>query len=139
MSDMLSELRIVLPSSQLLTAFLMTVPFNSGFKSIVAAEKWVFMATFVLALTSLLLFSAPAVQHRLLRPLRDRSAFKTLASRQTLAGCIALALALTLGTNLVISEVFGAVLGIVGACMVAVLSGLLWWVAPILLRIRGDV
>ncbi|MGC5083434.1 DUF6328 family protein, partial [Escherichia coli] len=82
LSDLLNELRILLPAAQLLTAFLITLPFNSGFSQIVESEKWIFLATFCCSLTSLVLFAAPAVQHRLLRPLRDRSRFKTLASRQ---------------------------------------------------------
>ena len=60
---MLGELRVLLPSAQLLSAFLITVPFNSGFANIVASEKTVFLATFTLSILSLVLLSAPAVQH----------------------------------------------------------------------------
>ncbi|MGC8035720.1 DUF6328 family protein, partial [Salmonella enterica] len=35
LSDLLNELRILLPAAQLLTAFLITLPFNSGFSQIV--------------------------------------------------------------------------------------------------------
>lgn len=137
LSDMLGELRILLPSAQLLTAFLITVPFNSGFVKIVAYEKWLFMATFALAVASLVMFSAPAVQHRLLRPLRDRSAFKRLASKLILAGCFALSLALVLGTGLVLSEVLGHWAGVVAASVVALLIAALWWWFPLVLRARG--
>lgn len=82
--DMLGELRVLLPTAQLPTAFLITVPFNAGLVKMVAYEKWLFMETFALSVASLILLTAPAVQHRLLRPLRDRAAFKRLASRQTL-------------------------------------------------------
>lgn len=47
LTEILNELRILLPGAQLLTAFLITLPFNSGFRQIVTAEKWVFMATFI--------------------------------------------------------------------------------------------
>ncbi len=137
LSDMLGELRVLLPSAQLLTAFLITVPFNTGFGKIVAYEKWLFMATFAFAVSSLVMFSAPAVQHRLLRPLRDRSAFKRIASRQTLAGCFALSLALVLGTDLVLSEVLGHWAGIIAASTLALLVGVLWWSLPLVLRARG--
>jgi hypothetical protein len=90
LTDMLSELRVLLPSAQLLSAFLITVPFSSGFAAIVAAEKGVFIATFVLAVASLVMLSAPAVQHRLIRPLIDRPHFKRLATRQIVLGSIAL-------------------------------------------------
>lgn len=58
LTDMLDELRVVLPSAQLLSAFLITVPFNSGFGRIVTTEKQVFLATFMLSIASLILLSA---------------------------------------------------------------------------------
>lgn len=57
LTDMLGELRVLLPSAQLLSAFLITVPFAPGFASAVAVEKHVFLATFVLSVTALVLFS----------------------------------------------------------------------------------
>lgn len=137
LNDMLGELRVLLPSAQLLSAFLITVPFNTGFANIVTSEKRVFLATFILAITSLVLLSSPAVQHRLIRPLRDRARFK-LATRQIVAGSMALSLALILATQLVLSEVFGHVVGIfLAAGFVATLILLLWWIMPKILKRSG--
>ena len=44
LTDLLGELRVLLPSSQLLSAFLITVPFMPGFNAIAYTEKWVFLA-----------------------------------------------------------------------------------------------
>ncbi|HKQ26326.1 MAG TPA: DUF6328 family protein [Burkholderiales bacterium] len=137
LSDMLGELRVLLLSAQLLSAFLITVPFNTGFANIVTPEKQLFLATFILSISSLVLLSSPAVQHRLIRPLRDRARFKTLATRQIVAGCVALSLALTLATQLVLSEVFGHVVGMLAAGFVATLIFLLWWLMPRVLKARG--
>ncbi|MEG0881303.1 MAG: DUF6328 family protein, partial [Janthinobacterium sp.] len=81
LSDLLSELRILLPGAQMLTAFLIILPFNGGFAKIVQAEKIVFLLTFFLSMTSLVLLSAPAIQHRVMRPLQDRERFKRVADR----------------------------------------------------------
>lgn len=70
LSEMLNELRILLPGSQMLTSFLIVLPFSGGFRHIVHVEKLVFFATFVCSLVSFVLLSAPAIQHRLLRPLK---------------------------------------------------------------------
>lgn len=129
-SDMLSEQRILLPGAQMLTAFLIILPFNGGFRHIVHYEKIVFLATFFCSLTSLLLLSAPAIQHRLIRPLVDRAAFKHVASKFIVAGAVALAFAFTLATNLVISEVFGTVAGCVAGGLIALLILVLWWLLP---------
>lgn len=137
-SDMLSEQRILLPGAQMLTAFLIILPFNGGFKQIVQTEKMVFLATFVLALMSLVLLSAPAIQHRLMRPLVNRARFKRVATRQIVAGAFTLAIALILATNLVISEVFGKVVGIVIGAMMATFILCIWWLLPAYLkRMRG--
>jgi len=137
LTDMLSELRVLLPSAQLLSAFLIALPFSSRFATSLAAEKGVFIATFILAVASLVMLSAPAVQHRVIRPLTDRAHFKRLATRQIVFGSVALALALVLVTQLVLSAVFGHLLAIVAAGGIAVLIVLLWWVMPTLYRARG--
>jgi hypothetical protein len=139
LTDMLGELRVLLPTAQLLSAFLTTVPFTSGFAAIIRSEKGVFLATFILAVTSLVLLSAPAVQHRLFRPLGNRAEFKRLASRQIVIGSIALALALVLVTQFVLSEVLGNTVGSAVAGFLAVLIVLLWWVLPKRWRARGNL
>lgn len=130
LTEMLNEVRVLLSGSQLLTAFLISVPFMSGFREVIQSEKWVFMATFICSLASLILFAAPAVQHRMLRPLRNRSAFKDMATRQILAGVILMALALVLAASLVVSEVFGHVLGIGVAVGIGALIVSLWYWLP---------
>ena len=136
---MLGELRVLLPTAQLLSAFLITVPFNTGFVQIISSEKIVFLATFILSMLSLVLLCAPAVQHRLLRPLKDRPRFKRLANLQILAGSASLSLALVLGMEFVLSEVFGHLVGIICASGMGVVIGLLWWAVPKFLRRQGQV
>ncbi|MGK5079921.1 DUF6328 family protein [Janthinobacterium sp. HLX7-2] len=134
LSDMLSELRILLPGAQMLTAFLIILPFNGGFAKIVQAEKIVFLLTFFLSMTSLVLLSAPAIQHRVMRPLQDRERFKRVADRIMMAGALSLALAFILGTNLVISEVFGYVAGNVACVLMGALIICMWWWLPLHLK-----
>lgn len=131
LTDMLGELRVLLPTAQLLSAFLIAVPFAPGFKSIVQAEKNVFLATFMLSVAALVLFTAPAVQHRLMRPLRRRADFKARASRQMLVGAALLAIALVLATQFVLSEVLGHTVGNVAAAVIGTLIGLMWLLVPL--------
>ena len=138
-SDMLGEMRILLPGAQMLSAFLIILPFNTGFAHIDHTEKLLFLATFFLALTSLVLLSAPAVQHRLMRPLKDRARFKRVATKQIVAGSFALAIALVLGTDLVISEVFGGRVGVIMASIMAALIAVAWWLMPMYLKRHSGV
>lgn len=131
LTDMLGELRVLLPTAQLLSAFLIAVPFAPGFRSIVQAEKNVFLATFMLSVAALVLFTAPAVQHRLMRPLKQRVSFKARASRQMLVGAALLAIALVLATQFVLSEVLGHTVGNVAAAVIGVLIGAMWLLVPL--------
>jgi predicted membrane-bound spermidine synthase len=81
-------------------------------------------------MTSLLLFIAPAAQHRLMRPLRNRAAFKRSVNRQVIIGLVPLSLAITLATFFVISNVVSnLVAGIFGG-IVGLVIALLWWIIP---------
>ncbi len=135
LTDLLSELRILLPGTQTLMAFLIILPFNSRFTEIQDDEKWIYVLTFVCAVMSLVCFTTPAVHHRLQRPLRDREAFKIRATRWIIAGLVPLSIAVVLVTQLVLSTVIverwfsWAV-----SSVIAVLILVVWWIVPISMR-----
>lgn len=132
LSDLLSELRVLLPGTQTLVAFLIILPFNGGFAQIQRGEKLVYLATFLCAVCSLILFTAPAAQHRLQRPLRDRQAFKESATRLMVAGMVPLSLAIILSTHLVIAQVLSQIWVAWGAAaVVTLLIAAIWWLGPI--------
>ncbi|MHB1416306.1 MAG: DUF6328 family protein [Chloroflexota bacterium] len=131
LNDMLQELRILLQGAQVLTAFLIVVPFNQGFDSIQDFEKWVYTATFLCSITSLVFFSAPAAHHRLARPLMDRVLFKLFATRMILVGLVFLSFSLILVTQLVVSQVVGAIVSIVITVFVTLIILIIWWLFPL--------
>jgi hypothetical protein len=131
LDDMLQELRILLQGAQVLTAFLVVLPFNQGFDKIHETEKWVYTATFLCSITSLIFFSAPAAHHRLARPLVNRELFNTFATRMILVGLVALSLALILVTQLVVSQVVGAVISAYVTAFVSLLILIVWWLFPL--------
>jgi hypothetical protein len=132
LSDLLQELRILLQGVQVLTAFLIVLPFSEGFVRIDQIEKWVYLATFVSSVTGLIFISAPAAQHRLQRPLRNhnRVRFKHFATRMILVGLAAFSLALVMAAQLVSNEVVGFQPSLVVAGIIAALIGTVWWVIP---------
>lgn len=131
LDDMLQELRILLQGLQVLTAFLIILPFNQGFARIDQAEKWVYMVTFLCSIAGLIILSAPAAQHRLERPLMNRVRFKNFATRMIIIGLVPSSIALVLATQLVISEAVGRTESYVAATFVAALIGVLWWILPL--------
>ncbi len=131
LGDFLQEMRVLLQGAQVLTAFLIVLPFNSGFDKISGTERWVYVATFGLSVLSLIIFSAPAAHHRLVRPLEDREAFKNQGSRFLIIGLVPVSLALVLATQLVISQVVGTTWSLACAAAVTMAVGALWWVFPL--------
>lgn len=136
LDDMLQELRILLQGAQVLTAFLIVLPFNQGFDKIHDFEKWVYAATFLCSITSMIFFSAPAAHHRLARPLGNRVLFKTFATRMILVGLVALSFALILVTQLVLSQVIGSIVSLFVTVFVSLLILIIWWLLPLTYKKR---
>jgi len=136
LGDLLQELRILLQGVQVLTAFLIILPFSEGFARLDQIEKWVYLVTFMSSVTGLIFISAPAAQHRLQRPLRNlnRLHFKHFATRMILVGLAAFSIALVLAAQLVSNEVvgFGPSLGVAG--VIASLIGVVWWLIPVMAK-----
>lgn len=138
LTDLLSELRVLLPGTQTLTAFLIILPFNGGFSEIRNEEKAVYIVTFLCSILALVMFTAPAAHHRLQRPLRDREDFKTVATRFIITGLVPLSIALVLAAQLVLSQVVPnrwVSWSVAGALAVVILA--MWWIYPILDRGKG--
>jgi hypothetical protein len=135
LSDLLEELRILLPGTTTLTAFLIILPFNSDFAEVREGQKIVYLITFLCSVLTLILLTAPAAHHRLQRPLRDREGFKNTATRLMLLGLIPLSVTVTLATELVVAATVSTtwvpwlIAGIVGALIL-----MLWWLLPRLTR-----
>ncbi len=138
LGDLLNELRVLLPGTTTLTAFLIILPFNVSFTELPPTTRLVYLATFLCSVVSMVLFTAPAAHHRMERPLKDRDRFKTRASRLMIAGLIPLSFAFVLATDLVVSAVVGDDrIAVVAAAMVAVLIAVIWWLVPLRNRSRG--
>lgn len=137
LSDMLHEMRVLQQGAQVLTAFLIILPFSETFRAIAAGDKWVFLATFLVSLASLVFLSAPAASHRLERPLKDADRFKNFANRLILTGLFLQYLAWMLTTEFVVSTVLGQTVGIVAAAAAGMLIAVLWWLVPLVRRRRS--
>lgn len=134
LNELLQELRVLQQGSQILAGFLVLLPFSGGFGKIAPFEKWVYIIAFTASIISLICFSAPAVQHRLERPLQHRIRFKRLSTRIVIAGTIALSIALISTTQLVLNEVVGTHWSNIGTIAIGLLIGIIWWLIPLFQR-----
>ena len=131
LADLLAELRILLQGAQVLTSFLIILPFNVNFREVAGLERWVYTATFVCSLVSLVLLSAPALHHYLRRPMRHPEQFKATATRLVRAGAVFMSLALVLAARLVAAQVLPGPLTWALPAALAALLGWIWWGLPL--------
>jgi hypothetical protein len=131
LDDLLQEIRVLLSGAQVLTAFLMTLPFSSGFGRLNSVERIVYVATFITALLSLVLFATPAAYHRLVWPVPDRRRFKRTGTQLVIAGLLPLSASLILATHLVLTEVLRNKYSTVVTVFIAGVIGVFWWVWPL--------
>jgi predicted membrane channel-forming protein YqfA (hemolysin III family) len=129
--ELLNEIRIVLPGAQVLFAFLLIVPFNSSWTATTRSERTLYYLALFATLVSTTLLMAPTSYHRLRWRERDKERMLQVCQRLTIAGMIALAVAMIAAVGLVSEEVLGSSWAIVFGAAAAVVIGLAWFALPL--------
>ena len=127
-SSLLQELRVTQTGVQLLTGFLLTLPFQARFAQLGDDLHTVYLMTVACSLAATVLLVAPVAMHRLLFRRHRLNTVVSVSHRCAYAGLLLLGTALT-GVAIV---VFGAVLGTTAAAVAGVLTAvamLIAWVA----------
>jgi hypothetical protein len=135
--ELLNELRVALPGVQVLFAFLLVLPFYTGFDSVTRFQEVVYFATLCLTALASILLIAPSARHRARFRAGDKHWVVVTGSHLTSAGLGCLGLAMTGAILLVTDVVFSRVTAIVASGTLLLVLGWLWFGAP-LLRARND-
>lgn len=132
--DLLQELRVMQTGVQLLTAFLLALPFQQRFTELDDLQTDVFVVVVLLSATATGLLVAPVSMHRLLFQQRRKDDLVRWAHRLAIAGLAALGAAVTGVVWLVMSMVEGSTVatGLAGAVLAGLV--LLWLVLPLVVR-----
>lgn len=136
-SSLLQELRVTQTGVQLLTGFLLTLPFQARFAQLGDDLHTVYLMTVVCSLAATVLLVAPVAMHRLLFRRHRLNTVVAVTHRCAYAGLLLLGTALT-GVAVV---VFGAVLGTTAATFAGTLTAvamLFAWVAFPLWKRHGS-
>src|SRR5919201_6878909 len=94
MAELLQELRVALPGVQILFAFLLTVPFSTGFQKATSFQRTLFFITLLATAASTVCLIAPTATHRLRFHGGDRRYIIESANRLLIAGLVFLAVAI---------------------------------------------
>jgi hypothetical protein len=131
LNELLQELRVTQTGIQILTGFLLTLPFSDRFKDLDSVQKALFLAILTGSVIATGLITSPVAFHRVLFRHGQRPWLVTNANRAARAGLLFLALT----TSGVVWLVFDLVTNRTAASVAGVLSlvffGTLWAVVPL--------
>jgi len=133
-SDLLQELRVVQTGVQLLTGFLLTLPFQSRFAELDQFAHTVYLVAVGCAVASTCFLVAPVSLHRVLYERRARQTTVGVSHRLSIFGILMLGAALTGVVLLIFDVMVNRTVGWVAAAATLVLIAGLWLVLPLALR-----
>ncbi|MEZ0074794.1 DUF6328 family protein [Planotetraspora sp. GP83] len=137
LGELLQGLRVAGTGVQVLFAFLLTLPFSSGFHKIDTMGHGLFYVAVVTAAVASICFIAPATQQRIL----FRSGLKELllrrANRLGVVGGISLAISMACSTSLVVDALTGGWPAAAIGVAVGFLSAWLWFIQPLMSLLRA--
>ena len=129
-TELLQELRVAQTGVQILTAFLLTLPFQPAFENLSNSRTYVYVGVLLSAMTSMLMLLTPVALHRAVFRRGLKPWLVQTANIITRAGLVLLVTA-NVGAVWLVMD---AVVGIAGASIAAgVLAGLVtvgWLVVP---------
>ena len=134
LTELLAELRVALPGVQVLFAFLLVVPFNSGFDRVSGFGEGVYFFTLLATAVATVLLIAPTVHHRLLFRQQDKEFLVVSANRLMLAGLAVLATAIVGAMVLVTDFLFSQATTVVASVGVGVVFLAVWLLMPVARR-----
>jgi hypothetical protein len=137
LNELFMGLRVALPGVQVLFAFLLVLPFQSGFPDVTAFQEKVYFATLLCTMIASVMLIAPSARHRIRFRKDDKAYVVFSASRLTIAGLVFLGLGM-IGAILLVSDyLFGAATATIATLVVAIALFWLWFGSP-LARDLGD-
>ena len=136
--ELLNELRVALPGVQVLFAFLLTIPFTGTFKDLSTIQQDVYFGTFCSTIAATVFLMTPTAYHRLRWRRRDKEQMLRTANRLTIAGLVALALAIAGSAYLIADVIFGAAAALVTVALTLGLLGGLWFALPLTRQATDD-
>lgn len=132
--ELLQELRVVQTGVQLLTGFLLTLPFQQRFTTLDDTARIVYLVTVGLAAASTACLIAPVALHRSLFRRGARPQLIAGAQRAAVAGLALLALATSCAVGLIFDVVVDRAAGIIAGSVTLSMFAVLWFAIPLYIR-----
>jgi hypothetical protein len=135
-NELLQELRVVQTGVQILTGFLLTLPFQQRFRELDDSQRALFLAAVLFAATATGLLIAPVSSHRLLFRRHEKDVLVGSADWLAKAGITVLGFAVTTVTLLVFDMVLELRWALLAAACIACFFLSTWLLLPLALLRR---
>jgi cation transport ATPase len=136
MLELLNELRVAMPGVQVLFGFLLTVPFQQGWRRVTEFQEAVYFVTLIAAAVATAFLIAPSAYHRVAFKKSEKPNIVRIGTVQMLAGLVALAIAMNGAVVLVTDVVFASGTTVVTFVALATLYTTLWFGLGIVRRVQ---
>ena len=135
--ELLNGLRVILPGVQVLLAFLLTVPFSSGFVRASSTDELVYFATVLLTVGATGALTMPAAYHRIRFRQGDKEQMLRLSNTFAIVGLALLTVAMASVVFLITNVLYGLGAAIPVGIAVLVVLGFSWFAVPVFRRVEG--
>ena len=128
--ELLQEIRVTQTGVQIITGFLLTVPFSNRFEELTSFQRSVYLAVLAGSVLTTALVVAPVAMHRVLFRRRRRELLVESGNRFALAGLAMLAVTVSGVVLLVVDVVVGVREGWIAGGAILLVFAVLWAVLP---------
>jgi hypothetical protein len=133
-AELLQELRVAQTGVQLLTAFLLSLPFQQRFAGITTNQKVTYLVVVLLSVAATGVLIAPVAVHRAVFRRNEKARLVDFAARLASIGLVLLAMAVSGVVVLIFLVTVGPLAGVLAGVATALLLLLLWAVIPLTAR-----
>jgi hypothetical protein len=137
-SSLLQELRVAQTGVQLLTGFLLTLPFQQRFSQLDGVMRTVYLVTFGCSVGATVLLVAPASMHRLLFRRHRLKTLVSAAHTYAMAGLLLLGVALGGVAVVIFDAVLGATEAWIAGGLTLLAVAAFWYAMPLVGRRDDD-
>lgn len=127
MMELLNELRVAMPGVQVLFGFLLTVPFQQGWRRVTEFQENVYFVTLIAAAVATAFLIAPSAYHRVAFQTREKQNIVRTGTVQMLVGLLALGIAMNGAVLLVTDVLFDSGTTVVTVAVLGTLYATLWF------------
>lgn len=132
-SELVEELRLMLPGADVLFGFLLVLPFQERFAQLSSFQRGFYFGALVSAAVACVLLISPSVNHRLRWREGEKETLLRSATRMSIAATVCIAFAMVAAIALITDLLYGSpasavVTGLIGGVFAWFWYGLPFWI-----------